>query len=160
MKELPFNGPGSSCPPASFNRFRLIGCDEIRCPGCIVLLNLGHLSPCVLFCSPLEECPGRGSHLTRARALLRDAWATNCQKTVTLCADQPPPAQLMRRVLNSAAQRGSIRTRGLIGLIKTGLFAPAETAGKRRRLCCDAPRVIILHLCYNLLICSASFYLN
>lgn len=60
----------------------------------------------------LEECPGRGSHLTRVRAFIRDAWGTNRQKTVRLCADQPAPAQLVWRVLNSAAQRGSIRTRG------------------------------------------------
>lgn len=43
VKDLPFSAPSSNCPPAEFNMCRLIGCDEIGCPGRIVLLNLGHL---------------------------------------------------------------------------------------------------------------------
>lgn len=50
VKELPFDAKGSGCPPAELNMCRLIGCDEIRRPWCIVCLNLGHLSQ-------WEDCP-------------------------------------------------------------------------------------------------------
>lgn len=50
VKELPFDAPGSGCPPAELNMCRLIGCDEIRRPWCIVCLNLGHLGQ-------WEDCP-------------------------------------------------------------------------------------------------------
>lgn len=50
VKEPPFDAPGSGCPPAELNMCRLIGCDEIRRPWCIVCLNLGHLGQ-------WEDCP-------------------------------------------------------------------------------------------------------
>lgn len=76
VKDSPLSVPSSSCPTAEFNMCRLIGCDAIRCPGCIVSLNLGHLSQWK-YC--LEEGNAHvccvGSH-----------WFPECDSNVSLCA--------------------------------------------------------------------------